>query len=107
MRLLRWLLLPPAALVAVILAIANRRTVDFSLDPLPWIIPAPLYAVLFAGFLLCLAIGLIAAWWLGRRWRRLAQQKRQEAAELGRELARLKAQRLNTDTKQLPPVTAA
>jgi len=108
MRLVSWLLLPPAAILVIAIAIDNRDPVTLSFYPLPWEMQTPLYAVLFAGIVIGLAIGLVGGWWRARRWRSLARQQRQETVAIGRELARLKAQKLDAETKQLPPpVTAA
>ena len=56
MRLSTWLLATPAALLAIWIAVANRQTVVFSLDPFSRSAPSvtlemPLYLLLFAAVL--------------------------------------------------------
>lgn len=77
----------PAALVVVLLAIANRARVVVSFYPLPWTAELRLYEVFFAGILVGLVAGMIGAWWIGRRWRREARAKRREVKALKAEQA--------------------
>ena len=58
MKLLRWILLPPLAIIVIALAIANRHSVTFSLDPFDAQNPAisfdlPLAAMLALGVVAC------------------------------------------------------
>jgi uncharacterized integral membrane protein len=68
------------AVVVIILAIANRGTVTLSLDPFAATAPAlalelPLYLVLFAGVVIGLIMGGLAAWISGRKMRSLLRQR--------------------------------
>lgn len=94
-KLASWLLLAPLAILLIAFAVANRALVEIRLDPLPFAIEAPLYALAF----LCIFIGLVcggcAAWVAGRRWRNLARAR-------GRELARVAAERDRGAGKALP-----
>ncbi|WP_293328934.1 LapA family protein [Parvibaculum sp.] len=86
MKLLRWILLPPLAIIVIALAIANRHSVTFSLDPFDAQNPAisfdlPLAAIILISIALGILIGGLAAWWQGRRRtsRRLETERRKQA----------------------------
>ncbi len=70
MKLLRWILLPPVVLLAMALAVANRSTVTFSLDPFDPETPAlgievPLFLIVLVSVLVGILAGLRAL--AGRR----------------------------------------
>ncbi len=90
-KLLFWIITVVTAVVLVALAIDNRDPVQLSLDPFPWAIVLPLYGFLFAAGLFGLIVGMVAQWWIGRRWRREARLRRRENADLVKQLAELKA----------------
>ena len=84
MRLISRLVLVVFGGIAVLLAMANKTPVDFSLEPLPYIIQTPLFALLIAAFGLGFGIGMTASWWSGRDRRREARLwRRQEKAAAG------------------------
>jgi len=91
-KLLTWILLPPVAVVVVVLAIANRGAVPVSLHPLPLELGVPLYAVAMASVLLGVVAGGAAAWAHGRKWRRLARERRRQLERLEAELERARQQ---------------
>jgi uncharacterized integral membrane protein len=67
MKFLRWLLLGPVALFAILLAIANRHSVMFSLDPFDPLKPAlgftmPLALVILIAMFVGILIGGAASW---------------------------------------------
>lgn len=67
MKLLRWFILPPVALIAMALAVANRQEVTFSLDPFNPTQPAlgatmPLALIVIIALGLGILIGGLAAW---------------------------------------------
>lgn len=67
MKFLRWLLLVPVALFAILLAIANRQSVTFSLDPFDPVSPAlgftmPLALIVIVAMLIGILIGGLASW---------------------------------------------
>lgn len=67
MKLLRWFILPPVALIAMALAIANRQDVTFSFDPFNPVQPAlgvtmPLALIVIIALGLGILIGGLAAW---------------------------------------------
>ncbi|MBL8576887.1 MAG: LapA family protein [Mesorhizobium sp.] len=79
--------LVPIAIVLVALAVANRATVPFTLDPfnpgnpaLTW--QMPLFALLFAATAIGLILGSLATWFRQGHYRKLARQRGQEAEAL-------------------------
>ena len=84
-RLLSWFVGLPAVVVLLLLALANRHTVMVSLDPLspdqPWLgFELPLWVVFYAGILLGVIAGGMAAWMRQARWRKRARQLKRELA---------------------------
>ncbi|MBC7102398.1 MAG: DUF1049 domain-containing protein [Parvibaculum sp.] len=72
MKLLRWIVLPPAVILAMALAVANRRPVLFSLDPFDTASPAlglevPLFLVILVSVLAGILFGGLGAWAQARR----------------------------------------
>lgn len=82
-----WLILVPAMVLGIVLAVANTTPVVLSLDPFSRSHPAlavtmPLYAVIFAAFFAGLVVGGIAAWLGQRPVRRERRQARRELRKL-------------------------
>ena len=82
-RLLSWLFGLPTLIILLLFALANRHSVRISLDPLtpetPWLaLDMPLWMVLFAGILLGMLTGGMAAWVKQSKWRRQARRCRHE-----------------------------
>lgn len=93
-RFLKGLVLLPIAIVIVLLAVANRGTVNVSLDPFSpepvFLYQFPLYAVVFAAVVLGVIIGGVGAWFAQGQTRRVARENRQEADRYAREAAKLR-----------------
>ncbi len=84
-RILSLLLGLPILVVLLLVALANRHTVMFSLDPVtpeqPWLgIEVPLWVVLYAGILLGLMAGGVATWMRQSKWRKKARRLERELA---------------------------
>lgn len=67
MKLLRWLILIPVVLFAILVAIANRQSVTFSLDPFDPLNPAigvsmPLALIIILAMFLGILIGGFSSW---------------------------------------------
>jgi uncharacterized integral membrane protein len=97
LRFLRWVLFLLVAFIVVIFMVQNREMVDVSLWPLPFVKPAPLWAVIVGFLLLGFLIGAISAWLSGggtrKRVRDLAranQEKAQQISQLHQQVAALK-----------------
>jgi type IV secretory pathway VirB2 component (pilin) len=84
----------PLAIIAVVLSVANRAPVTFSLDPIratPALsLTGPLFFFLFVALALGILIGGIATWFGQGRWRRAARAERANAARLRQEVERLR-----------------
>ena len=98
-------ILVPLAIVVVVLSVANRTRVDFSLDPFGFApslsMTAPLFFFLFAALALGILLGGIAAWIGQGKWRRAARAERAIAAQLRKEVEQLR-QQANTSMTSLP-----
>lgn len=93
--LLKALILVPAILIVVGLAVANRDPATLSLDPfkldlVPTQVVAPLYVFLLAAVGLGVLIGGVAAWLAQGKHRRAARERRLEAHRLRGEVDRLR-----------------
>ena len=92
-------------------ALANRRPVTVSFDPLlpddPWLaVEVPLWAVLFAGIFLGLLAGGIATWLRQGRWRRRARHAERQLDHLRTRHDEL-ARRLKEHERAAEEATAA
>jgi uncharacterized integral membrane protein len=93
-RFLTLFILLPIAIAVVVLSVANRGSVTFSLDPIGagttgWSATGPLYVFLFAAVAVGIVIGGIGAWIRQGRWRQAARTERASADRLRREVERL------------------
>ena len=100
----------PVAVIVILLSVANRQDVAFSLDPVHgagsgWAVTAPLFAMLFAAVIAGIFIGGVAAWIGQARWRRAARAERANADRLRTDVAQLRAQMAATTTAIAPPRT--
>jgi len=80
-------ILVPLAVVLIALAVANRETVAFTVDPFNPGNPAltaslPFFIFLFAAFGLGMIVGGVATWIRQGRYRKLARRHRLEAEGL-------------------------
>jgi len=78
-KILRFLVLAPLAIVVMALSVANRGAVTLSLSPLPVEIIAPLYGLLLAALFLGLLVGGFVVW-SGRLRRGLRARRKQPAS---------------------------
>lgn len=88
MKLLRWIVLPPALLVAISIGASNREPVTLRLEPVPYAMEIPLFAVIFAAVFVGILVGAAAMWLRDGRVRRQARAARSRAAGLERDLHR-------------------
>ena len=96
-HILKWLLLLPVAILAVMLAIANRAPVNVVFDPFPpassgLTFAAPLFLVILASMILGVVLGGAGAWLRQGRYRRAARQARADADRQRVETDRLRSQ---------------
>lgn len=97
-RILNWLIVVPVAIVAIVLAVANRAPVSLSLDPIPGaaplltVPPVPLYAIIFGAMIIGVILGGVAVWMAQGEYR-----KRLRRAEASLARAETEAERLRAD----------
>jgi uncharacterized integral membrane protein len=94
-RFLTLFVLLPVAVIAIVLSVANRGSVTFSLDPIGagstgWAATGPLYVFLFAALAAGILIGGVATWLGQARWRQAARAERANAERLRRDVERLR-----------------
>ena len=85
----------PIAVVVVVLSVANRASVTFSLNPVTgaasgWSATGPLYVFLFIAVIVGIVIGGVATWLRQGRWRRAARVERANAERLRQDVVRLR-----------------
>ena len=88
MKVVSWIALAALAVVVAVFAVANRTPVRLSLEPLPYELTAPVFALVIAALFVGALIGLAAAWLGGAKRRRRAAALRRRTALLERELER-------------------
>ena len=98
----------PLSIVVIVLSVANRALVTFSLDPFSAVpalsVTAPLFVFLFATLALGVLVGGIAAWIGQGKWRRMARTERANALRMREEAERSAARAMAlTTTPRLPP----
>lgn len=86
-RLLLVVIFIPLAVVLIALAVANRESVAFTLDPFNPGNPAltlqlPLFVLLFLALVIGLLVGSAATWLKQGRYRKLARQRGEEVRSL-------------------------
>ncbi len=111
-RFLKALVLLPAAILVVLLAVANQAPVQVSLDPFSQEAPEfatrlPLYAVIFAAVIVGVVIGGTASWLAQAKHRRARRHYRREARHLKSETERMRAQATHAGAPALPPARTA
>ncbi|GAA0594376.1 LapA family protein [Caenispirillum bisanense] len=112
MKVIRWLIGLPLAVVAIVFAVANRDPVTVELWPFPWTATLPLYLLSLGTLAVGMIVGGLLAWASGGR--RRAQTRRERKGQerkiqtLERENATLKEETIRLaapadEQKSLPP----
>lgn len=96
MKLSNILMAIPALVLALVISIANRGAVTFSIDPFSAENPAlafsvPLYLLIFVALLLGVLIGGMSAWAGQTGWRKKARKTAREVKHLTKDLERQQA----------------
>ncbi len=92
-RILRWVLGLPVVILVVGFAVANRRWVDLSFNPITQdmpSIPMPLWLLFFIGIFVGALVGWVGAWIAQGKHRKAARDARSEVSKLQMELADLR-----------------
>jgi uncharacterized integral membrane protein len=92
LRFLRWVLFLVVAFVVVTFMVQNRETVEVSLWPLPFVKPAPLWAIIVGFLLLGFLIGATSAWLSGGGTRKRARELARSNAEKTHQISQLNQQ---------------
>jgi uncharacterized integral membrane protein len=106
LRLLKFLLLAPVAILLVMFGVANRQSVTLLLDPLTRdgtgpSITLPLFLFFFAVLTAGIVIGYVAAWFAQGKHRKAERHLKRECDRLSGECDKLKAQLPATATALL------
>lgn len=94
-RIVNWLFLAPVALIAVVLAVANRTPVTLSVDPFAreasaLSVSVPLFAVVFLAMIIGVVIGGTAVWWKQGRYRKRCRLAESELTAARSDVERLR-----------------
>lgn len=106
-RIFRWVIGLPLVIAVIAFAVANRKAVVLSLDPLheadPLIsLELPLWLLMFAGVFIGLVVGYAACWFAQGKHRKLARERHREVTRLSSELEQArKAQPIETKESAL------
>ena len=105
-KILSWLIWLPLAIILIALALANKQTVTFSLDPTSradplFAIDTPVFLLLFAAVGGGSVLGGIGAWLNQSKWRRAARDARYEMNEIRSEVSQLRRENANAAGRDL------
>ncbi len=92
MKLIRVLILFVALVICASLAISNRGAVSVGLEPLPFVLNVPMFAVIFGAMFAGVLLGGFSMWWRDGAVRQRARREHRHADELEREIAKLKVE---------------
>ena len=109
LRLLKFLLLLPVAILLVLFGVANRQIVSLVIDPLSppaeaLRISVPLFVFFFVTLALGCMIGSMMTWFAQGRHRKAERQFRRERDRLQDECTKLKAQSGPSGSSLLPAI---
>jgi len=107
-KILSWLIWLPVAIIFIVVALANKQNVTFSLDPMSQTDPIlaidiPLFVLLFAALLLGVVFGGIGAWLNQSKWRRAARDARYEMNQIRTEVSALRRDQEHSGTDLVAP----
>ena len=105
-RILRWVVWLPIAILVIGFAIANRRWVTLSFNPVTQDMPSlgmPLWLLFFFGIFVGLVVGWLSAWLAQGKHRKAARDARSEVGRLQVELADLRKPREDARLQDVVP----
>ena len=108
-KFLTWLIWLPIAVVFIVIALANKQKVTFSLDPTSqanplFAVELPLFLLLFLTLVIGIIFGGVGAWLNQSKWRRAARDARYEMNQIRTEVSSLRKEQ---DEKSRDLVTPA
>lgn len=103
-KIISWLFWLPVALILILIALANKQWVTFSLDPTSraeplFAIEMPLFVLLFAVLLAGVLLGGVGAWMKQSKWRRAARDARHEMSAVRSEVSSLRREKESPSTE--------
>ena len=87
MRVLAWAIAAIVALVVIAFAVANRGPVTISVEPFPYRLDIPVWALAVGALLVGFLSGALVRWLLDHKARRMARRGRRRTRALEQELA--------------------
>ena len=87
MRVLAWAIAAIVAVVVIAFAVANRGPVTISVEPLPYRLDIPIWAIAVGALAVGFLTGALVRWLLDHKVRRMARRGRRRARALEQELA--------------------
>jgi uncharacterized integral membrane protein len=105
-RILRWVVGLPLVILVVCFAVANRKWVTLSFNPITQDVPSidlPLWLIFFLGIFVGLFVGWAAAWMAQGKHRKAARDARSEVSKLQVELTDLRKPRSDTQVQEVVP----
>ena len=90
MKIVFWVVMVPVAVLVTVSAIANRGIVAVDLWPFPFVVEAPIFALVLLSGLAGFLVGAFVAWVSGGKARRRVRLKAAEADARAGEADRLK-----------------
>ena len=113
MKLIYWLIAGPLIALAVLFALSNRGSVELSIWPLPFSLPAPVYLVALGGLAVGFFAGGIVAWFGAGRTRararaaeRTVRAREVELEDLRRKVKEAEIAEARNKAVSVPPSTA-
>jgi uncharacterized integral membrane protein len=92
LRFLQWFVFLVVAFIVVTFVVQNRQEVEVSLWPLPFVKPAPLFAIIIACVLLGFLLGAISTWLSGGGTRKRARELARLNSEKAQQISQLRQQ---------------
>jgi uncharacterized integral membrane protein len=105
-RIVRWVVGLPLVILVVCFAVANRKWVTLSFNPLTQDVPSidlPLWLVFFIGILAGIFVGWASAWIAQGKHRKAARDARNEVSKLQVELAEVRKPQAATTVQDVVP----
>jgi uncharacterized integral membrane protein len=105
-RILRWVVWLPIIILVVGFAVANRKWVTLSFNPMTQDVPSmdlPLWLLFFLGIFVGAIVGWIGSWIAQGKHRKAAREARSEVSKLQVELADMRRPREESRVQDLVP----
>ena len=106
-RLFQFIIFAPVAVILIALSVANRQSINLSLDPFsktqPWLeVSVPVFWLIFGSLAVGMIIGGMVSWVKQGKFRKEAREQKYEAARARHEAKRIKQQASALQKAALP-----